>query len=606
MISSIVWVPAGVADPTPKKYEMSAQEMEIIRLLEEQQQSQQQTPDAKKMRGGMLVKATSTPLEHNLPADLRMDEYSDDDDDDDDGDAAVGRLLISSEGAEGMEDDQAQGEEDEDNEEDQEGEKKMHGDNDDDDDDSDDDEDDLEDVPDTREFEPVDVEGLQAMGLNQIGNSAMHMEGLGDDEDDDSEAENVKLSDTDAIVLVAKTEDDFAAVEVHVYDQVRGNMYVHHDIPLPSYPLCLVHGRVSSSGTLGNFCAVGTFNPGIEVWNLDVLNALEPACVLGGEETSGADEMMKMEILGGKMPAKRGRETALLRPGSHTDAVMSLSWNQIHQQVIASGSADKTVKLWDITKADSDTDKCNASTFTHHRDKVQAVEWHPKESTLLATGSFDRTIALLDARTNGENVKRVKIQSDCEALAWDPFHPEYLTVATEDGTLCCWDVRKFETNSPTWTMLSSEFGGLNDLAYNPNIPGMLATCSVDKTVTLWDTFQNGAFAPSTSPRQIMTKDMCAGKLYTVKFYPSSPWLMGCGGSGKELTLWNLDSEARLESHFSGRDANSQVSGEAPNQTEEDFEAMMAEKETSKSKNRTPKGKKKSESSKKKVHKRNRR
>ena len=64
----------------------------------------------------------------------------------------------------------------------------------------------MEDVPDTREFEPVDVEGLQSMGLNQIGNSAMHMEGLGE-EDDESEAENVQLSDTDAIVLVAKTED---------------------------------------------------------------------------------------------------------------------------------------------------------------------------------------------------------------------------------------------------------------------------------------------------------------------------------------------------------------------------------------------------------------
>ena len=40
MISSIVWVPAGVADPNPKRYEMSAQEMEIFRLLEEQQQYQ--------------------------------------------------------------------------------------------------------------------------------------------------------------------------------------------------------------------------------------------------------------------------------------------------------------------------------------------------------------------------------------------------------------------------------------------------------------------------------------------------------------------------------------------------------------------------------------
>ena len=382
-------------------------------------------------------------------------------------------------------------------------------------------------------------------------------------------------------------------------------MYVHHDIPLPSFPLCLAHGRVGSGGAVGNFCAVGTFGPGIEVWNLDVLNALEPSCVLGGEDMSAADEMMKMEMLGGNMPSRRGRESVSLRAGSHTDAVMSLSWNPIHQQVIASGSADKTVKLWDVSKADSEMEKCNASTFTHHRDKVQAVEWHPKESTLLATGSFDRTIALLDARTNGENVKRVKIQSDCEAIAWDPFHPEYLTVVTEDGTLYCWDVRKFETNSPSWTMAPNEFGGLNNLAYNPNIPGMLATCSVDKTVTIWDTYQNNTFVPNTPPKQCMSKDMCAGKLYTVKFYPSSPWLMGCGGSGKELSLWHLDSEERMKQRFSGRDGTGVVS-EGGTQVEEDFEAMMAEKETSKAESATPKNKKKSGSSKKKAHKRNRR
>jgi periodic tryptophan protein 1 len=75
-------------------------------------------------------------------------------------------------------------------------------------------------------------------------------------------------------------------LEVHVYEQQTGNLFVHHDIPLPSFPLCLAHGDISPNGSAGNFCAVGTFGPGIEVWNLDVLNALEPSCILGGEDTT--------------------------------------------------------------------------------------------------------------------------------------------------------------------------------------------------------------------------------------------------------------------------------------------------------------------------------
>ena len=247
-----------------------------------------------------------------------------------------------------------------------------------------------------------------------------------------------------------------------MYEQKTGNLFVHHDIPLPAFPLCLAHGDIGPTGSSGNFCAVGTFEPGIEIWNLDVLNALEPSCILGGEDTSFADELMRQSVGGGPPKNKKKFQGPKLRSGSHTDAVMSLSWNKVHRQVIASGSADCTVKLWDVTQATGD--KCNAGTYSHHKDKVQSVVWHPNEGTLLATGSYDRTVALVDARSNA-NVKRTKIPADCEALAWDPFHPEYLTAACEDGTILCWDVRKF-TSSPVWSFLSNEYGGVSDLAFN--------------------------------------------------------------------------------------------------------------------------------------------
>lgn len=351
-----------------------------------------------------------------------------------------------------------------------------------------------------------------------------------------------------------------------MYDQAKGNLYVHHDIPLPAFPLCLAHGQVSGNGTTGNFCAVGTFSTGIEVWNLDVLNALEPSCILGGEDRSVADDLMKLQIInaasrtsGSEQQEARprsSRNSRGLRPGSHTDAVMALSWNPIHKQVIASGSADCTVKLWDVTKAGSGDGDGNAATFSHHKGKVQSVAWNPKEGTLLASGSYDRTIALLDARSDESttNVKSVKITADCEALAWDPFHPEHLTVASEDGNIACWDVRKFETSTPLWSFVASEYGGITDLSYNLQVPGMMVTCSINKTVTLWDT-NNVVIDKSTKfspPKPCGSKDMCAGKLYAVGFYPSSPWLLACGGSGNLLSLWDLSSEEAIHKRFRGR------------------------------------------------------
>ncbi|CAN0554022.1 unnamed protein product, partial [Ectocarpus sp. 12 AP-2014] len=79
-------------------------------------------------------------------------------------------------------------------------------------------------------------------------------------------------------------------------------------------------------------------------------------------------------------------------PGSHTDAVLALNWNREHRHVLASGSGDNTVKVWDVT-----TQQCSA-TLTHHSDKVQGVAWHPVEATVMATVGYDRVLALLDAR----------------------------------------------------------------------------------------------------------------------------------------------------------------------------------------------------------------
>lgn len=34
----------------------------------------------------------------------------------------------------------------------------------------------------------------------------------------------------------------------------------------------------------GNYVIVGTFLPEIEIWNLDVVNSIEPVMILGGEQ----------------------------------------------------------------------------------------------------------------------------------------------------------------------------------------------------------------------------------------------------------------------------------------------------------------------------------
>lgn len=109
-----------------------------------------------------------------------------------------------------------------------------------------------------------------------------------------------------------------------MYEKEKNNVYVHHEIMLNSFPLCLewINYDPSEADKQGSFLAVGTFMPQIEIWNLDIMDTVQPAFILGGS----FDDIYEH----GKTKVK----------GAHEDAVMSLSLCKKRRNVLASGSAD--------------------------------------------------------------------------------------------------------------------------------------------------------------------------------------------------------------------------------------------------------------------------
>jgi periodic tryptophan protein 1 len=398
------------------------------------------------------------------------------------------------------------------------------------------------------------------------GNIA-YADDMGEDDWDPEDQEDNEIKASDSLLVVAMTEDEFSHLEVQVFSE-DGNLFVHHDITLPDFPLSLAWmdcppfatSADGSQSTVGNYIAVGTFSPAIEIWNLDVLDPLEPTAILGGENTAATFQKKQKQNKNGKKSKTIQQVAPTYLPGSHEAAVMSLSWNSTFRQALASGSADKTVKIWDIT-----TQACS-HTFTHHTDKVQSVSWHSTEAWLLATGSFDRTIGLVDARS-ASTTTACTLGSDLESVTWNPFNPFHLYCALEDGTIVCVDVRNCGNKGTAAAGGgSSKKGGskqadavafsfqaheltASQISFSPRVPGMLATASIDKTVKVWDVNSAGE---GGVPRCVAYKTMNVGKLFAMQYNPDDAFLLAAAGDTGMVAVWESDEQEVIESYFKGR------------------------------------------------------
>mmetsp|Transcript_14101 Transcript_14101/g.32630 ORF Transcript_14101/g.32630 Transcript_14101/m.32630 type:complete len:258 (+) Transcript_14101:53-826(+) len=109
------------------------------------------------------------------------------------------------------------------------------------------------------------------------------------DADDDSENdEENMIRPSDSIILACHSEEDGHMLDVYVYDDEEGSLFVHHDLMLNAFPLCVAYTDTARKGTAGNYVAIGTMDTEIEVWDLDCIDSMTPVACLGGEDR-GAD-----------------------------------------------------------------------------------------------------------------------------------------------------------------------------------------------------------------------------------------------------------------------------------------------------------------------------
>eukprot|EP01084_Bolivina_argentea_P144166 253019_1 len=364
------------------------------------------------------------------------------------------------------------------------------------------------------EDEPLDflsrIAGLQSgIGIGPLDYS--------EGKENDSELEDIHIKPTDEIFICLGCDysKESSTMQLYVFDTQLRTFYSHHDITLPSFPLCCKWLSNNNYGT--NLLAIGSVEESIEIFNLDVMDALQPICSLGGRISNqkGLKLLSKWnENIGFNYMEMDSHQKEMtlgkLKPGSHSDAVLCLDWNKINESYLFSGSADNCVKLWDINKQ-----KC-INTMSDHTDKVQQIKLKPTDANMLISGGFDKQLFLYDIKYNKNEIKYMQtwnVVGEVETITWHPMNDNLFIVSLDNGYIQCFDIRK-NINKCLW-YLKGHKKAVTSLCFNNNKMDLFVTGSLDKKIKIW-------YQESSEKKPILLSEQsnhATGGIFSIDFAP---------------------------------------------------------------------------------------
>ncbi|EDQ92019.1 uncharacterized protein MONBRDRAFT_22764 [Monosiga brevicollis MX1] len=225
---------------------------------------------------------------------------------------------------------------------------------------------------------------------------------------------------------------------------------------------------------------------------------------------------------------------------NHPGEVNRARYMPQNPSVIATKTPSKNVLVFDYKKHPSeplDAEVHPNLTLTGHSKEGYGLSWNLHHEGYLLSASDDTTVCLWDIRQVPKGVSELAASSVftghktiVEDVQWHPLHDSVFGSVGDDRNLMLWDTRVGVYDKPRHEVLAHA-AEVNCLSFNPFCEYILATGSADKTVALWDM--------RNLKVKLHSLEYHTSEIFQVQWSPHNETILGSSGTDRRVHVWDL-------------------------------------------------------------------